>query len=192
MRVQIGEGSEKNERYQTQLYTNDPRGWTWYITKGQQWELWGLTGRYIRLYADTSPGEVAGAENGVMAYRVTDAAGLPGGRWAERFMKLGQRFIEQRTHQVQFFRKQDGSQWDGSPTGNNRNQTKLFSRINGVIAIGKEVTELHGEMHEFDLVGRLTWNSPWGSSVRSTDVPGTHNNEREKVDWLLKDWFKPF
>ena len=168
-----------SERYEVQLDETDKRGWTWYITKNSQWEKWGCSGEFIRLYQDTSPEPLNGKP---VYYKVIDGFGDAGGRWCPRFMEVGQRYEEAKPHFVKFFNKADGLDANSPYTGYATNRTLLQSWDGTTIKIGNVPTQDGGEWHIFDLnYGRIGWESVWGSASISADEAGTWHNTREVV-----------
>lgn len=170
--VQMADG--RQERYQYQPHPTDPHGW--YIVKNGQWEEWRVDQEgIVRLVRDTSPepdGQIP------CYYEVTAHDGTSGGMMFPARMAVGETYTEPKNHHVVFRDKRNGAKYGDPRTGYNHNETTLFSCDGETIRIGKS----GGEIHTYRKgMGRVGWESPWGTAQLSSDDAGGYANERESI-----------
>jgi GH25 family lysozyme M1 (1,4-beta-N-acetylmuramidase) len=169
--VQMADG--RQERYQYQPHPSDGR--CWYIVKNGQWEQWRVDQEgIVRLVRDTSPepdGQIP------CYYEVTAHDGTSGGMMFPARMAVGETYTEP-NHHVVFRDKRTGAEYGDPRTGYNHNETTLFSCDGETIRIGKS----GGEIHTYRKgMGRVGWESPWGTARLSMDDAGGYANVRETV-----------
>lgn len=172
------------ERFQTQYQSNA----VWYYCKNTLWERWLLRGDDICLEADVSPDPDSA---GTPRYYKVFKDGRNGSMWAKRTMSIGET-VTDGGHYVQFYAKSDCRALPEN-SGESGNHTTLYAyyesmtftagehpiTLNDVIEIGNDT-----ERHWFAKgIGRVKWESLWGSSeISELHQPGTRPPyERENI-----------
>jgi murein DD-endopeptidase MepM/ murein hydrolase activator NlpD len=169
------------ERFQTQV-----EGHRFFIVKNANWEELWADNDYVWRGFDTSPDD--------KRYYIQQEAGKEGARWANRRMRIGERFTGF-GHHVQFYFKENCHKTEVN-SGRATNITTLLAHHasktwNGITV--NDVIELKGIGEEsyffargFGLVG---WSAPWGSSgINEIHAPGARpDNERLKIPCIKRE-----
>jgi hypothetical protein len=171
------------ERFQTQSI-----GATFYLTKNSQYETMHYDDLYIYRSVDTSPGAApAYAERpGQPRWYTQFTSGTNKARWCYRFMRVGETFVEDGGHTVQYYYKSDCTP-SAANSGAAVNRVTFVAQHATMVWNGitvSDVVELSSGTERFWFargLGLVAWSSPWGTSaVSEIHKPGARpDNVRE-------------
>jgi hypothetical protein len=171
------------ERFQTQS-----QGETFYLAKNSQYETLHYDDKYIWRSVDTSPGPAPeyAERPGQPRWYTQFTSGTNKARWCYRFMRVGETFVEDGGHTVQYYYKSDCTP-SAANSGAAVNRVTFVAQHATMVWNGitvSDVVELSSGTERFWFargLGLVAWSSPWGTSaVSEIHAPGARpDNVRE-------------